>query len=81
MPPLPKQVIFVLDTSGSMSGTKIEQLKAAMYTILQELNNNDTFSFVEFESVIRVWNLDGTSVTIDASTDLEVKLAELCAGA
>lgn len=72
IPPLPKQIVFVLDTSGSMAGTKLEQLKAAMYTILQELKEHDTFSFVEFESVVRVWNLNQTAVTVDWTTNLEV---------
>lgn len=60
-----------------MDGTKLEQLKAAMYTVLQELHENDTFSFVEFESVIRVWDLDQTSVTVDWSADLQVCLIKL----
>lgn len=58
-----------------MAGIKIEQLKQAMYTILQELKENDTFSFVEFESVIRAWNLNGSSTHIDSYTDLQVRIA------
>ncbi|KAB0797974.1 hypothetical protein PPYR_08967 [Photinus pyralis] len=56
--PLPKQVVFVLDTSGSMWGQKIEQLKRAMLNILDQLNEHDTLNLVEFNSNTKVWNID-----------------------
>ncbi|CAG2257168.1 Inter alpha-trypsin inhibitor, heavy chain 4,Inter-alpha-trypsin inhibitor heavy chain H3,Inter-alpha-trypsin inhibitor heavy chain H4 [Mytilus edulis] len=37
MDPLPKDVLFILDVSGSMSGTKIAQQKSAMNSILKDL--------------------------------------------
>ncbi|XP_031343184.1 inter-alpha-trypsin inhibitor heavy chain H4-like isoform X2 [Photinus pyralis] len=55
--PLPKQVVFVLDTSGSMWGEKIEQLKQAMLNILDQLNEHDTLNLVEFNSNTKVWNI------------------------
>uniref|UniRef100_A0A1Y1ND92 Inter-alpha-trypsin inhibitor heavy chain H4-like n=1 Tax=Photinus pyralis TaxID=7054 RepID=A0A1Y1ND92_PHOPY len=55
--PLPKQVVFVLDTSGSMWGQKIEQLKQAMLNILDQLNEHDTLNLVEFNSNTKVWNI------------------------
>lgn len=54
LPPLAKHVVFVLDTSGSMSGRKMSQLKQAMHTILNELNSGDYFSIVEFASSVTV---------------------------
>lgn len=57
IPPLPKQVVFVLDTSGSMYGGKIQQLKQAMHSILNELKENDIFNLVEFDSVVKTWNI------------------------
>lgn len=62
--PLPKQVIFVLDTSGSMYYTKIQQLKQAMYSILGELKENDLFNLVEFNSIVRTWNLNNNSTVV-----------------
>lgn len=61
---LAKQVIFVLDTSGSMYHTKIQQLKQAMYSILGELKDNDLFNLVEFNSVVKTWNLDNNSTVV-----------------
>ncbi|XP_017779412.1 PREDICTED: inter-alpha-trypsin inhibitor heavy chain H3-like isoform X2 [Nicrophorus vespilloides] len=56
--PLVKHVVFVLDTSGSMYGRRIEQLKEAMKNILGDLNPEDYFNLVEFNSNVKVWNLD-----------------------
>ncbi|KAL4705045.1 hypothetical protein ACJJTC_009833 [Scirpophaga incertulas] len=57
LPPLNKHVVFVLDTSGSMMGLKIVQLRQAMQTILSELNEGDYFSIVEFSSGVMVHEL------------------------
>ncbi|XP_069689624.1 inter-alpha-trypsin inhibitor heavy chain H4-like isoform X3 [Periplaneta americana] len=54
--PLRKQVTFVLDISGSMSGRKIEQLRQAMTTILDDLNPGDLFSIVIFSTGVSVWD-------------------------
>ncbi|EFX86736.1 hypothetical protein DAPPUDRAFT_221972 [Daphnia pulex] len=58
LPTLPKHVIFVLDTSGSMAGTRIEQTKQAMNSILDQLRKDeDIFSVVEFSSGVTEWDL------------------------
>nr|CAD7399796.1 unnamed protein product [Timema poppensis] len=55
---LRKHVTFVLDVSGSMCGRKIEQLKAAMKTILSDLNPDDLLSIIIFSTGIHVWDLE-----------------------
>ncbi|XP_039745147.1 inter-alpha-trypsin inhibitor heavy chain H4-like isoform X14 [Pararge aegeria] len=55
--PLSKYVVFVLDTSGSMMGRKIVQLRNAMEAILSDLKPNDYFSIVEFNSDVKVHEL------------------------
>ncbi|XP_039765777.1 inter-alpha-trypsin inhibitor heavy chain H4-like isoform X2 [Pararge aegeria] len=57
LPPLSKHVVFVLDTSYSMYGGKIEQLRKAMDVILSDLHPNDYFNIVEFNSVIKIYEL------------------------
>ncbi|XP_059351235.1 inter-alpha-trypsin inhibitor heavy chain H4-like [Daphnia carinata] len=57
LPALPKHVIFVLDTSGSMAGTRIEQTKQAMNSILDQLREDDLFSVVEFSTSVAEWDL------------------------
>lgn len=56
--PLPKHVVFVLDTSGSMYGNKIKQLREAMVSILDELNEADSFHIVEFNTNVYVWDVE-----------------------
>jgi Ca-activated chloride channel family protein len=45
---LPREVIFVLDNSGSMHGASIEQAKAALKLALDRLRPTDTFNVVRF---------------------------------
>merc|ERR1719189_608730 len=56
LPTLPKHLVFVLDTSGSMSGEKIEQLKDAMFTVLEDLTESDFFNIIEFNSEVKHWS-------------------------
>ena len=55
LPPLPKNIIFVIDISGSMSGRKIEQTRDAMLTILDQLREEDMFMIILFESNLKCW--------------------------
>jgi len=50
--PMPKDIIFVLDKSGSMSGTKITQLKDAFDEVVHELRAEDRFNIIMFSSDI-----------------------------
>uniref|UniRef100_A0A8C7VQH7 Inter-alpha-trypsin inhibitor heavy chain 5 n=1 Tax=Oncorhynchus mykiss TaxID=8022 RepID=A0A8C7VQH7_ONCMY len=55
LPVVPKNVVFVIDTSASMLGTKIRQTKDALFTILRDLRPDDRFNFVSFSNRIKVW--------------------------
>jgi len=44
----PKEIVFVLDTSGSMSGFPIEKAKEAMRLSLDGLYPDDTFNLITF---------------------------------
>jgi len=52
--PIAKDLVFVLDTSGSMSGEKIVQAKAALSFILRNLNPEDRFAVVSFSDYPRL---------------------------
>ena len=54
--PLPKHVVFVLDVSGSMYGTKLVQLKDAMMTILDDLSEQDYFNILTFSTRVQHWD-------------------------
>ena len=47
-----KDFIFVLDRSGSMSGQKVEQAKAALRYCVQNLNDGDRFNLILFNEDI-----------------------------
>ncbi|MEW5959948.1 MAG: VWA domain-containing protein [Chloroflexota bacterium] len=46
---MPKDIVFVSDRSGSMSGEKIDQARNALHFILGQLNEVDRFSIVGFD--------------------------------
>ena len=48
-----KDVLFVLDTSGSMRGEKIEQARAAIDYCLSHLNKGDRFNIITFGTEVR----------------------------
>ena len=53
--PLGKNIVFVIDISGSMQGRKIEQTRNAMLTILDQLREGDRFMIVLFHSELDYW--------------------------
>ncbi|XP_066526470.1 inter-alpha-trypsin inhibitor heavy chain H3-like isoform X3 [Hoplias malabaricus] len=53
---IPKNVVFVIDRSGSMSGRKIQQTREALLKILGDISEEDHFGLVTFDSHIDVWN-------------------------
>jgi Ca-activated chloride channel family protein len=56
--PLPKDVVFVVDTSGSMAGPKMEQAKAALRFCVRSLGPGDRFSIVPFSTEPRPFKDD-----------------------
>jgi len=50
----PKELIFVLDTSGSMNGVPIEKAKEAMKLALDNLYPDDTFNVITFSGDTRI---------------------------
>jgi len=46
----PQDVVFVIDTSGSMAGEKIEQARAALKFCVDQLDERDTFNVVRFST-------------------------------
>ena len=50
---LPRETILIVDTSGSMAGSALEQAKSALGVALATLTPRDRFNLVEFNSVMR----------------------------
>ncbi len=47
-----KDVAFVLDTSGSMAGKKLEQAKKALQFCVENLNDGDRFEIIRFSTEV-----------------------------
>ncbi|MGY3620309.1 marine proteobacterial sortase target protein [Bradyrhizobium sp. USDA 10063] len=52
--PRPREVIFVIDNSGSMGGTSILQAKASLTYALGRLQPNDRFNVIRFDHTMDV---------------------------
>ncbi|XP_063330751.1 inter-alpha-trypsin inhibitor heavy chain H3-like [Pelmatolapia mariae] len=55
LPRIPKNVVFVIDQSGSMHGRKIEQTRIALIHILNDLAEDDYFGLITFDGNIFHW--------------------------
>ncbi|XP_035131694.3 inter-alpha-trypsin inhibitor heavy chain H4 isoform X5 [Callithrix jacchus] len=53
---MPKNVVFVIDKSGSMSGRKIQQTREALIKILDDLSPRDQFNLITFSSEATQWS-------------------------
>ncbi|MGJ5208774.1 marine proteobacterial sortase target protein [Bradyrhizobium sp. HKCCYLR20261] len=62
--PQPRDVIFVIDNSGSMGGTSIRQAKASLLYALGRLQPGDRFNVIRFDDTMTV--LFPSSVPADA---------------
>lgn len=52
-PALPRDLIFVIDTSGSMAGDSIRQARSALQAGLETLATGDRFNVIQFNSQTR----------------------------
>jgi len=62
----PRELILVIDTSGSMGGESIRQARAALDLALSQLQPGDRFNVVEFNSILDPWRPQAVAATADA---------------
>ncbi|RXM91235.1 Inter-alpha-trypsin inhibitor heavy chain H3 [Acipenser ruthenus] len=55
MPRMQKNVVFVIDRSGSMHGKKMQQTREALLNILRDIHEDDHFGIITFDSDIVTW--------------------------
>lgn len=60
--------MFVIDVSGSMYGSKIEQTKIAMASILSELRDIDRYNILVFSTSVWAWERRPVQVTNETRT-------------
>ncbi|MHC4780690.1 MAG: VIT domain-containing protein, partial [Planctomycetota bacterium] len=61
-----KDIVFVVDTSGSMRGEKIEQARKALVYCLKGLSSGDRFGLIDFSTEARMYS--ETLLAADADT-------------
>ncbi len=74
--PAPKDIVFVVDTSGSMAGAKLDQAKKALAFCVENLNADDRFEIVRFSTEAEP--LFGKLV--DANVDQRKRAGDFIAG-
>ncbi|KAL4601560.1 Inter-alpha-trypsin inhibitor heavy chain H3-like [Arapaima gigas] len=52
---MPKNVVFIIDQSGSMHGRKIEQTRQALLKILGDIAEEDHFALITFDDRVQPW--------------------------
>ena len=62
---IPREAIFVIDTSGSMQGASIEQAREALELAIRRLGATDRFNVIEFNSHARALYPDARPATPD----------------
>lgn len=71
---MPKDVVFCVDTSGSMlEGNKMEQARAALKYCVENLRGGDRFNIVDFSTSVRVFDESGMVAVDDASRQRALK--------
>lgn len=55
LPVVPKNIAFVIDVSGSMSGRKIQQTREALLKILDDMKEDDYLNFILFSTGVTTW--------------------------
>ncbi|XDV51326.1 hypothetical protein PO909_020224 [Leuciscus waleckii] len=65
VPRIPKNVVFIIDRSGSMSGRKIHQTRLALLKILSDLDEDDHFGLITFDSEVKTWKNELLKATKD----------------
>ncbi|KAM3621502.1 uncharacterized protein V6R79_012063 [Siganus canaliculatus] len=65
LPRIPKNVVFVIDRSGSMHGKKMAQTRKALIHILNDLAEDDFFGLITFDSSIEHWKRELVQATAE----------------
>lgn len=75
--PLPRALTIVVDVSGSMSGAKMEQARAALLQSIDNLGDADVFRLVAFSSGVREFREGWTPASTSARADARAFITAL----
>ncbi|XP_026198345.1 inter-alpha-trypsin inhibitor heavy chain H3-like [Anabas testudineus] len=80
LPRVPKNVVFVIDRSGSMAGERIQQTRDALASILKDLYEEDHFALIMFDSNIVTWKNSLSKATKENVDEATVSVQQLSTG-
>ena len=80
LPSLPRDLVVLLDTSGSMSGEPLDQARHVVSALVDSLGGEDTLELIEFSDAPRRWKREPVRVTLEARRSALAWLAKLEAG-
>ncbi|MEM7235217.1 MAG: VWA domain-containing protein, partial [Planctomycetota bacterium] len=75
----PKDVVFAIDTSGSMTGKKMEQVRKALRYCVANLNANDRFNIVDFSTEARRFQKDVVPANAETKKQANLYIDQLVA--
>ncbi|XP_029946897.1 inter-alpha-trypsin inhibitor heavy chain H3-like [Salarias fasciatus] len=76
---IPKNVVFIIDRSGSMRGRKIEQTRTALIHILGDLAEDDYFGLITFNNKIFHWKqelVQANSANLDSAKNFAREISD-----
>ncbi|KAI4899131.1 hypothetical protein NFI96_029650, partial [Prochilodus magdalenae] len=76
---IPKNVVFIIDRSGSMHGRKMHQTRLAMLKILGDLSPDDNFGLITFDGNVDVWKhelLQASQRNLEQAKDFVKKIED-----
>ncbi|XP_050978823.1 inter-alpha-trypsin inhibitor heavy chain H3-like isoform X2 [Labeo rohita] len=79
VPRIPKNVVFIIDRSGSMHGRKIEQTRLALLRILSDLDEDDHFGLITFDNEVSLWKrelLKATETNLENAKSFVKKISD-----
>jgi Ca-activated chloride channel family protein len=75
--PSPREVTIVLDRSGSMSGEKMRQARAAAMQVISALGPDEAFNIIDYSTTVESFSPGPVAVTDQARAEAETYLASL----
>ncbi|XP_037535414.1 inter alpha-trypsin inhibitor, heavy chain 4 [Nematolebias whitei] len=79
LPRIPKNIVFIIDQSGSMHGRKMEQTRIALINILNDLVEDDFFGVITFDSQIFHWKrelVQATNLNLEGAIEFAKNIRE-----